>query len=151
MQDIRFMQRALDLAKHAASVDEVPVGAVLVLDEEIIAEGWNCPITANDPTAHAEIIALRQGAKHLKNYRLPNTTLYVTLEPCAMCVGAMLQARIKRLAFGAPDLRAGAVYSVFKLLDQTTLNHRISYTGGLMADECATLLQEFFKRKRQKF
>ena len=149
MQDIHFMQRALELAQYAASIDEVPVGAVVVLDDKIIGTGWNCPITTDDPTAHAEIIALRKAAKRVKNYRLPDTTLYVTLEPCAMCVGAMLQTRIKRLVFGAHDFKTGAVQSVFKLLDETILNHRIVYKGGVQAEECVALLQNFFKRKRQ--
>jgi tRNA(adenine34) deaminase len=148
MQDTNFMQRAFELAKYAASIGEVPVGAVLVLENEIIGEGWNCPITVNDPTAHAEIIALRKGAEKLQNYRLLNTILYVTLEPCAMCVGAMLYARVKRLVFGADDPKAGAVRSVFKLLDESKLNHRIEYEGGLMAEECGALLQAFFKEKR---
>lgn len=148
MKDIYFMQRAFELAKHAAEIAEVPVGAVLVLDDKIIGEGWNCPIANNDPTAHAEIVALRKGAEQLKNYRLLDTTLYVTLEPCAMCVGAMLYARVKRLVFGASDSKAGAVQSIFKLLDEPKLNHCIAYEGGVMAKECGALLQEFFKYRR---
>jgi tRNA(adenine34) deaminase len=131
------MQQALKLAELAAAKDEVPVGAVLVLDNQIIGEGWNQPIITNDPTAHAEIIALRQGSQHLNNYRLINTTLYVTLEPCAMCIGAVLHARIKRLVFGAYDSK-----------NTNKLNHRIPYTGGILQQECSDLLTEFFKKRR---
>ena len=143
-----WLSYALRLAHDAEQNNEVPVGAVLVKDDEVIAAGWNQPISANDPTAHAEIMALRNGAQQLDNYRLINTTLYVTLEPCAMCVGAMIQARIKRLVFGAYDVRAGAVASVFQLLDEQRLNHSIAWQGGVMADECAAILKSFFQQRR---
>lgn len=143
-----WLSYALRLAHDAEQNNEVPVGAVLVKNDEVIAAGWNQPISANDPTAHAEIMALRNGAQQLDNYRLINTTLYVTLEPCAMCVGAMIQARIKRLVFGAYDVRAGAVASVFQLLDEQRLNHSIAWQGGVMADECAAILKSFFQQRR---
>ncbi len=146
--DDYWLSHALKLAHHAEQNHEVPIGAVLVKNNEMIAEGWNQPISSNDPTAHAEIIALRNGAKVLDNYRLVNTTLYVTLEPCAMCLGAMIQARVQRLVFGAYDVRAGAVKSVFQLLDEKRLNHRIAWQGGVMADECAAILKAFFKQRR---
>ena len=147
-QDTHWMQEALKLAQHAESQHEVPVGAILVLDNEIIGTGWNQPIASIDPTAHAEIIALRNAAHKLDNYRLLNTTLYVTLEPCIMCLGAMLHARITRLVFGAYDPKAGAVQSVFNILDNHKLNHRISYQGGILGTECGVLLSTFFKDKR---
>jgi tRNA(adenine34) deaminase len=142
--DNDFMQHAINLAKYAASQNEVPVGAILVQDNQIIGEGWNQPITSNDSTAHAEIIALREAAKKLNNYRLINTTLYVTLEPCLMCVGAMIHARIKRLVFGAYDPKSGAV----KFLDSKKLNHSITYQGGVMENECSELLTTFFQKRR---
>ncbi len=142
------MQRALECAKEAERHGEVPIGAVLVKDDQIIAEGFNQPISSNDPTAHAEIVALRRAAEQAQNYRLVDTTLYVTLEPCAMCVGALIQARVKRLVFGAFDSRAGAVRSVFQLLDEPRLNHRILWEGGVMADDCAHLLKAFFQSRR---
>lgn len=148
MDNIFWMQKALALAKHAESQQEVPVGAVLVLDNEIIGEGWNQPITNSDPTAHAEIIALREGAKRLGNYRLLNSAMYVTLEPCAMCVGAMLHARIKRLIFGAYDPKTGTVESISKLLSVSELNHSIEYKGGVLAKECGELLTDFFQARR---
>lgn len=146
--DTFWLQHALKLAQAAESAGEVPVGAVLVANNEIIAEGWNRPISSCDPTAHAEIIALRLGAAKLGNYRLMDTTLYVTLEPCAMCAGAMVHARIKRLVFGSYDPRAGAVGSVFNILEEKQLNHRIDYSGGLLDEECSVLLKNFFKAKR---
>jgi len=147
-RDIYWMTHALQLAEHAAKQGEVPIGAVLVLNDEKIAEGWNQPIASCDPTAHAEVIALRQAAKQLNNYRLVNTTLYVTLEPCAMCAGAMIQARVGRLVFGALDPRAGAVESVFNILQTTELNHRVSHQRGILAEECGALLKTFFKARR---
>jgi tRNA(adenine34) deaminase len=147
-QDSYWMRQALQLAQHAANLDEVPVGAIAVLENQIIGAGTNCPITTTDPTAHAEIIALRAAAKKINNYRLPNVILYVTLEPCPMCVGAMLYARIKRLVFGAKDPKAGAVVSVFNLLNEKTLNHHIAYSAGVLAAECAKLLVDFFQSKR---
>ena len=147
-QDLIWMQRALALAKESANRQEVPVGAVLVLDEKIIAEGRNCPISTCDPSAHAEMVALRQGAKNINNYRLVNSTLYVTLEPCVMCVGALIHARIKRVVFGAADPKAGAVTSVFQLGAAHQFNHRIVYEGGLLAQQCGQVLSDFFKAKR---
>lgn len=148
MSDEQFMQHALMLAKKAALENEVPVGAVIVKDGVIIAEGWNQPIQSNDPTSHAEILCLRRAAEKLNNYRLNNTTLYVTLEPCVMCVGAMIHARIERLIFGAFDLKAGAVNSVFQLLDDPHLNHAVKWTGGVLSLECSTILKTFFKSRR---
>jgi tRNA(adenine34) deaminase len=148
IQDQHWMQQALVLAHQAATSNEIPVGAILVLKDEIIGRGWNQSIVHCDPTSHAEIIALRDAAKNQKNYRLLNITLYVTLEPCAMCVGALLNARIKRLVFGAVDPKAGAVASVFHLLDTKKLNHRIDWEGGCLAEESGKLLQEFFQARR---
>jgi tRNA(adenine34) deaminase len=145
-----WMVMALQLAQHAARAQEVPVGAILVKDQEIIGQGWNQPIAHCDPSAHAEMLALRQAALQLKNYRLLNTTLYVTLEPCAMCLGAMLQARIDRLVFGAWDPRAGAVSSVFQIPDAPQLNHRIRWEGGILADESSSLLKAFFQERRRR-
>lgn len=146
--DLLWMRHALALANAAALRQEVPVGAVLVLDDSIIGEGSNHPIAACDPTAHAEIAALRQGAQHLKNYRLINTTLYVTLEPCLMCVGALVHARVKRVVYGAVDPKAGAVNSAFKLGSAEQFNHWIIYEGGLLAEECGQILIDFFKARR---
>jgi len=146
--DIKWMQRALELARHAESLGEVPVGAVLVLKNEIIAEGWNQPISSNDPSAHAEMVTLREAGKKIKNYRLCDTTLYVTLEPCVMCAGALVHARIARVVFGAEDPKAGAAGSVFQILNSDRLNHQCEITMGVMQDECAGLLQEFFRKKR---
>ncbi len=149
MQEHKFwINHALNLAQQAAIQQEVPVGAVLVCNNEIIGEGWNQPISQCDPSAHAEILALRKAALLLGNYRLPNTTLYVTLEPCAMCLGAMIQARINRLIFGAWDARAGAVRSVFQILDSPQLNHHIQWQGGILAQECAAVLKFFFTERR---
>jgi tRNA(adenine34) deaminase len=147
--DIDWMQYALKLAERAQEEGEVPVGAVLVLNDEIIGAGWNRPIAAHDPTAHAEIMALRAGATKLGNYRLNDTTLYVTLEPCVMCAGAMVHARIKRLVFGASDPKAGAIKSVFNILDSPRLNHRVEYVGGILSDECGEMLSRFFGARRK--
>ena len=147
--DHQFMQHAIELAKRAEQEGEVPVGAVIVKDNEIIAEGWNRPIANHDPTAHAEIQAMRTAAEVLGNYRLPDTTLYVTLEPCLMCIGAITHARIKRVVYGASDPRAGAVNSVYTIPDDRKLNHYVDVTGGLMADECGQLLRDFFQRRRK--
>lgn len=149
MQDKDWLNHALQLANVAAKQGEVPVGAVLVKEDRLIAEGWNQPIGLHDPSAHAEMIALRQGAKHLQNYRLTGCTLYVTLEPCAMCAGAMIHARIERLVFGAYDPKAGAISSIFKIADTSALNHRIAWQGGIMAEQCGELLQNFFKERRK--
>jgi len=141
------MQKALVLAKKAALSGEVPVGAVLILDNQVLAGGWNCPIATLDPTAHAETVVLRAAATVLNNYRLLNTHLYVTLEPCLMCVGALIQARIGRLIFGAWDSKAGAVQSICQGFELPS-NHRINYAGGLLAADCADLLTRFFRQKR---
>jgi len=146
--DTRWMQHALTLAERARAAGEVPVGAVLIRGEEIIGEGWNQPIKSNDPTAHAEVVALRDAAHRIGNYRLPETTLYVTLEPCAMCSGAILHARIARVVFGARDPRAGAAGSVFDILTTDRLNHRVAVTGGIDADHAAAVLQQFFQARR---
>jgi tRNA(adenine34) deaminase len=146
--DMRFMTRALALARAAEAAGEVPVGAVLVKDGAIVAEGWNRPISTNDPTAHAEIIAMRAGAQTLQSYRLLDTTLYVTLEPCAMCAGAMVHARVKRLVFAATDPRAGAAGSIFNITQHSALNHRLQIVGGVMAEECAAELRRFFAARR---
>lgn len=147
-QDVFWMTRALQLAQQAEAVGEVPVGAVLVLNNEVIAESYNQPIASHDPTAHAEIQVLRLGANALKNYRLLNTTLYVTLEPCAMCAGAMVHARIAKLVYGAYDTKAGAIVSKMQLLDQPFLNHKVTHTGGVMNEPCSKQLSDFFKKKR---
>lgn len=148
MKDQQWMQHALTLAKRAAHENEVPVGAVLVCENELIGEGWNQSIVQHDPTAHAEIIAIRAAGEHLKNYRLINTTLYVTLEPCAMCVGAMIHARIERLVFGARDSKTGAVESAIRLLNDPSHNHRISWEGGVLENPCSECLTQFFQEKR---
>jgi tRNA(adenine34) deaminase len=146
--DSEFMRRALLLAQRAAEEGEVPVGALLVLDNEIIGEGWNRPIASNDPTAHAEIIALRAGAAALNNYRVGAATLYATLEPCVMCMGAILNARVVRLVFGAWDAKAGACGSVLDLPREPRLAHGLDVFGGVCSEEAAGLLREFFERRR---
>ncbi len=147
-RDRRWMAHALQLARRAAAAGEVPVGAVIVKDDVLVGEGWNCPIGLNDPTAHAEVQAMRNAATHLANYRLPGTTLYVTLEPCPMCAGAMVHARIARVVFGAPDPRGGAAGTVFNLLQGTPLNHQCEVSGGVLAEECGALLRDFFRERR---
>lgn len=142
------MGRALELAQHAAANDEVPVGAVIVHDDRLIAESWNSPIGLHDPTAHAEVNALRKAGEWLQSYRLLDATLYVTLEPCAMCAGAMIHARIARLVFGAADPKSGACGSVLDVTGCQGLNHRIEVEGGLMAAECGAVLREFFAARR---
>lgn len=132
----------------AEAAGEVPVGAVIVKDGSIVGEGWNRPIGTNDPTAHAEIVALRAAAQNLDTYRLLDTTLYVTLEPCAMCAGAMVHSRVRRLVYGAADPRAGAAGSIFNIVQHAALNHRIEVAGGIMADECGALLRGFFVARR---
>lgn len=144
------MGLALSLAQQAATIDEVPVGAVLVKDGEILGQGYNCPISTDDPTAHAEIVALRNASQRLGNYRLPATTMYVTLEPCTMCVGALVHARIERLVFGAFEPKAGVICSQNKLLETDYLNHNIAVTAGVLSNQCATILTEFFSRRRKK-
>lgn len=147
-QDLVWMRRALALAKQGAAAGEVPVGAVLVLNNEVIGEGFNQPILNNDPSAHAEIQALRAGALKLSNYRLLDTTLYVTLEPCMMCAGAMVHARINRVVYAANDPKAGAVVTKMQLLDQPFLNHRVTHEGGVMGEECGAMLSGFFRGRR---
>ena len=147
-RDSHWMQHALHLAEQAAQQDEVPVGAVVVLDEEAVGEGWNQPISSCDPTAHAEIIALRDAARRIGNYRLTGATLYVTLEPCLMCAGAMIHARIGRLVFGASDPKRGAVNSTTHAFETQGLNHRVTFTGGVMASACAGRLHDFFRARR---
>jgi len=147
-RDSHWMQHALLLAEQAAEQDEVPVGAVVVLGEEAVGEGWNQPISSCDPTAHAEIIALRDAAQRIGNYRLTGATLYVTLEPCLMCAGAMIHARIGRLVFGASDPKRGAVNSTTHAFETQGLNHRVTFTGAVMASACAGRLHDFFRARR---
>ena len=142
------MRRALELARRAADEGEVPVGAVLIHQNHIVGEGWNRPIAAHDPCAHAEILALRAAARVMANYRLPATTLYVTLEPCLMCAGALIHARIERLVFGAHDLKTGAAGSVFDVLADPRHNHLVTVTGGVLADVCGQVLSDFFAARR---
>jgi tRNA(adenine34) deaminase len=144
------MLAALDQARRAQAAGEVPVGAILVKDGEIVGAGFNAPISEHDPTAHAEIRALREAGQRLGNYRLPGCELYVTLEPCAMCVGAILHARIARLIYGAADPKTGACGSVINLFAEPRLNHHASLTAGVMAKECGALLREFFAARRAK-
>ena len=146
--DLKFMQHAIELAKRAELEGEVPVGAVIVKDGEIIAEGWNRPIASHDPTAHAEVQVIRAAAVKLGNYRLPDTTLYVTLEPCLMCMGAISHARIKRVVYAATDPRAGAVESIYTITDDRKLNHHVDIDSGLMAEEAGQLLKDFFRKRR---
>ena len=148
--DGSWMRLALELAKRAESQNEVPVGAVIVYNDTLIAQAYNQPISLHDPTAHAEVLALRQAGQTLHNYRLCDTTLYVTLEPCAMCLGAMVHARISRLVFGAYDQKSGAVESAFSMLDQAHFNHQFEWQGGVLEQECATMLSGFFKRRREE-
>ena len=146
-----WMQKAIEAAIEAEKLDEVPIGACLINEQgEILAIAGNRTRTDCDPTAHAEILVLREAAKKNGNYRLTETTLYTTIEPCAMCAGALIQARVNRLVFGAHDERFGAVESVFRLCDTSSLNHQMKITKGVLADECKKLMQDFFKRKRQK-
>jgi tRNA(adenine34) deaminase len=148
LNDEHWMQRALALARHAEALGEVPVGAVLVMDNECLAEGWNQPVTSHDPSAHAEMMVLRAAGRKIKNYRLVSSTLYVTLEPCVMCAGAIIQARIARVVYGAADPRAGAAGSVFQVLDTDRLNHRCEIGAGVLQNECSAILREFFKKRR---
>ncbi|MBI3525134.1 MAG: tRNA adenosine(34) deaminase TadA [Betaproteobacteria bacterium] len=144
------MREALLLARHAAALDEVPVGAVVVLDGRIVGRGYNQPIVRHDPSAHAEIMALRDAASQLGNYRLPGCALYVTLEPCVMCAGAIMHARIARVVFGATDPKSGAAGSVVDLFAENRLNHHAGVSGGVMAEECGALLSGFFSARRSK-
>lgn len=149
-QDSLWMRQALALARRAREAGEVPVGALVVQDGVLLGEGWNRPISAADPSAHAEIQALRAAAQAAGNYRLPGATLYCTLEPCTMCVGALVHARIHRLVFGAPDPRTGVVVSQLSLLDAAFVNHRVHWEGGVLAEESRLLLQQFFRERRRK-
>ncbi len=142
------MRIALEEARRAGEEGEVPIGAVLVSEGEVIGRGRNRPISLSDPTAHAEILALREGATRVGNYRLPDSTLYVTIEPCTMCAGAILQARVRRLVFGAEDPKTGAVCSIYSLLEDERLNHRVEVTSGILLEECREILQRFFRERR---
>lgn len=144
----RFMREALAEARRGGAEGEVPVGAVVVVDGRIVGRGHNQPVGLGDPTAHAEVLALRDAARQVGNYRLASSTLYVTLEPCAMCAGALVQARVSRLIYGVEDPKAGAVQSVFRLLDEPRLNHRVEVLAGFLADEAGALLREFFHARR---
>jgi tRNA(adenine34) deaminase len=146
--DLQWMRRALALADHAAAVGEVPVGAVLVRDGEELGAGWNAPLGSNDPTAHAEVMALRAAAAAAGNYRLTGSTLYATMEPCPMCAGAIVQARVARLVYAARDERWGAVESVFEILGSRRLNHHVDCEGGILAEESAQRLKTFFEARR---
>ncbi len=150
MQDVDYMREALRLAAQAAQAGEVPVGAVVVKDGAIVGRGSNAPISRHDPSAHAEISALRDAAQHLGNYRLVDCELFVTLEPCAMCVGAMFHARIARVVFGASDPKTGAAGSVLNLFDEARLNHHAQMQGGVLSEECGHLLSDFFAQRRQQ-
>ncbi|MBO6754014.1 MAG: tRNA adenosine(34) deaminase TadA [Spongiibacter sp.] len=146
--DEYWMQRAIALAEQADTFNEVPVGAVIVRDGALLGEGFNQPISSCDPSAHAEILALRQAALAADNYRLPGATLYVTIEPCAMCAGAIIHSRIERVVFAATEPKAGAVCSHLQLFDQAQMNHRVQWQGGILADEATTVMQAFFNRRR---
>ena len=148
MTDEAYMRRALELAREAEAAGEVPVGALVVLDGEVVGEGRNAPIESCDPTAHAEIVALRDAARRVGNYRLTGAELFVTLEPCPMCAGAMVHARVSRLVYGCTDPRSGAAGSVFDLVRSESLNHRLAVVGGVEADASRTLLQGFFRSRR---
>ncbi len=147
--DQHWMRQALRLAEQAAREGEVPVGALLVKNGQLVAEGWNRPISHNDPSAHAEIRALRAAGQALANYRLVDTTLYVTLEPCTMCAGAIIHARVARVVFGAHDPKGGAAGSLFNVLNSDQYNHRVELLGGVLGDECARLLTNFFRQRRR--
>ncbi len=147
-KDQKWMYEALSMAEHAMGQQEVPVGAVVVYEDEVIGKGWNQPIANNDPSAHAEVLALRNAANSLGNYRLLNSTLYVTLEPCVMCVGAILHSRIKRLVFGAYDPKTGAAGSVFDILEDARHNHIVEVQGGVLEKQSVEMLQAFFRQRR---
>ena len=148
--DEKYMRRAIELAQQGEALGEVPVGAVIVCNDEVVGEGFNQPITSHDPTAHAEVVALRSAANSIQNYRVIDSTLYVTLEPCTMCVGALIHARISRLVFGTTEPKAGAVVSQSQLLDASYFNHRIEMQGGVLAEECQHQLSDFFRRRREE-
>lgn len=146
--DEKWMQHAIRLAQRAGELGEIPVGAVLVKDQQIVAEGWNQPIGLHDPSAHAEMLAIRQAGNVLQNYRMPGTTLYVTLEPCPMCAGLLVHSRIERLVFGAADAKTGCAGSIMDLLRHDKLNHQIEVQGGVLAEECGEMLSAFFRQRR---
>lgn len=148
--DEMYMRRALELAQKAADEDEVPVGAVVVVNDEIVGEGYNQVITLSDPSAHAEAQAIRAAGKSIDNYRLVDSTLYVTLEPCAMCAGLITHARVKRLVFGAPDPRTGATGTAIEVLNHVSMNHRVEITAGVLAEPCGDILRQFFRARRKK-
>ena len=148
LDDDELMGLALEQARQAGAAGEVPIGAVVVLGTCLIGRGHNQPIASSDPTAHAEVVALRQAARAMGNYRLPGATLYTTIEPCSMCCGAVLQARLARVVYGAPDPRAGAANSLYRLLEDPRLNHEVVVAGGVRSDECAGLVTEFFQARR---
>lgn len=147
-QDDHWMQYALALAERAAAAGEVPVGAVVVLDNQVIGEGWNQPISSHDPTAHAEVLALRDAAQKVGNYRLVDADLYVTIEPCTMCAGAMVHARVRRVIYGASEPKSGVAESNGQLLEQGWMNHRVQVTSGVLADQCRERISLFFKQRR---
>ncbi|MDM4772786.1 tRNA adenosine(34) deaminase TadA [Solimonas sp. SE-A11] len=149
-EDEHWMRHALLLARRAQEAGEVPVGAVVVQDGRIVGEGWNRPIGDHDPSAHAEMLAMRAAAQRLGNYRVLDTTLYVTLEPCVMCAGAIIHARIGRLVYGAPDPKAGGVHSVYDVIANPRLNHRLPWQGGVLETECGQILRDFFRARRGK-
>ena len=149
MNDTHWMKKALELAQKAEEAGEVPVGAVIIKDNQLIAEGWNQPITSNDATSHAEIMAMREAGKKLNNYRLVDTVMYVTLEPCSMCVGAMIHARVGKVVFGAAEPRTGALGGAFNLLEANEHNHFFEVESGVMAEESRDLLQRFFQSRRK--
>ncbi|MVF14187.1 tRNA adenosine(34) deaminase TadA [Ketobacter sp. MCCC 1A13808] len=148
-QDVHWMQRALQLAQQAADQQEVPVGAVIVRDEQVLGEGYNCPISTCDPSAHAEMVALRKACEYERNYRIPGATLYVTVEPCSMCAGALLHGRVDRIVFGTPEPKAGAVISAQQFFDQPFVNYRIQYQGGCLEPECSQMMTDFFEQRRR--
>lgn len=143
-----WMERALEQAEKAAQLGEVPVGAILVRDGQLLGAGFNCPISGHDPTAHAEIRALRAAAANQQNYRLPNTTLYVTIEPCTMCLGAMIHARVSHLVYGASEPKAGVIHSADQLAEKSYFNHTLQVTSGVLADQCSELMSRFFQQRR---
>jgi tRNA(adenine34) deaminase len=148
MTDEHFLRLALDLAREAEIAEAVPVGSIVVFNDEVIGKGRNSPIATNDPTAHAEMLAIREAALKIGNYRLEGATIYTTLEPCVMCAGALVAARIKRLVFGARDLRFGGVRSKFRVADSDLLNHQVEVVEGVLGAECSELLRDFFARRR---
>ena len=149
-QDQHFMREALALAAEGAALGEVPVGAVLVQDGVIVGRGFNCPITTHDPSAHAEMVAIRDAARQLENYRLPGSTLYVTLEPCSMCAGLIVHSRIARVVYGTTEPKAGVAVSQGDFFSQGFLNHRVLVEGGVLAEACSELLREFFRQRRER-